>query len=84
VTEAKLTHVERMEALLHELGFKVCRARYDGTTMRIELESDQIAHAALPQVRQKMLDLASSLSIPVVTLDLEGFRSGKLNREIGR
>ncbi|MFA6957084.1 MAG: ATP-dependent sacrificial sulfur transferase LarE [Thermoanaerobaculia bacterium] len=84
VTETKLTHVERMEALLHELGFRVCRARYDGTTMRIELESDQISHAAQPHIRQKLLDLAASLSIPVIALDLEGFRSGKLNREIGR
>lgn len=84
VTETKLTHVEQMEALLHELGFRVCRARYDGTTMRIELESDHIAHAALPQVRQRILGLASSLAIPVVSLDLEGFKSGKLNREIGR
>lgn len=84
VTPSKLTHVEQMEELLHRLGFRVCRARYDGTTMRIELESDQIAHAAMPQVRQKILDLAVALSIPLVTLDLEGFRSGKLNREIGQ
>lgn len=84
VTETKLTHVEQMEALLHRLGFRVCRARYDGTTMRLELESDQIAHAAMPQVRQKIVDLAAALEIPLVTLDLEGFRSGKLNREIGR
>jgi uncharacterized protein len=84
VTETKLTHVEQMEALLHDLGFRVCRARYDGTTMRIELEAELIPRAAMPQVRQRILDLAGALAIPLVTLDLEGFRSGKLNREIGR
>ncbi|MBI2213517.1 MAG: ATP-dependent sacrificial sulfur transferase LarE [Acidobacteria bacterium] len=84
VTEEKLTHVEQMEALLHELGFRVCRARYDGATMRLELESDQLARAVTPPIRQRILALATSLAIPLVTLDLEGFRSGKLNREIGR
>jgi uncharacterized protein len=84
VTETKLSHVEQVEALLHELGFRVCRARYDGTTMRIELERDDIARAAMPQVRQRLLELAAILAIPLLTLDLEGFKSGKLNREIGR
>lgn len=84
VTEAKLSHVEQMEALLHELGFRVCRARYDGTTMRIELESNDISRAAMPQVRQRIIELGARLAIPLVTLDLEGFKSGKLNREIGR
>ncbi|MCM2317176.1 MAG: ATP-dependent sacrificial sulfur transferase LarE [Thermoanaerobaculia bacterium] len=84
VTGAKLSHVEQMEALLHELGFRVCRARYDGTTMRIELEGGDISRAAMPQVRQRLLELGAQLEIPLVTLDLEGFKSGKLNREIGR
>jgi len=84
VTEAKLSHVEQMEALLHSLGFRVCRARYDGATMRIELDKDDIAQAAMPQVRQKLVELGARLAIPLVTLDLEGFKSGKLNREIGR
>lgn len=84
VTETKLSHVEQMEALLHELGFRVCRARYDGTTMRIELESNDISRAAMPQVRQRIIELGARLAIPLVTLDLEGFKSGKLNREIGR
>ncbi len=84
VTEAKLSHVEQMEALLHDLGFRICRARYDGTTLRIELDSADIARAAMPQVRLKLIELAARLAIPLVTLDLEGFKSGKLNREIGR
>ncbi|MGK2859735.1 MAG: ATP-dependent sacrificial sulfur transferase LarE [Thermoanaerobaculia bacterium] len=84
VTETKLSHVEQMEALLHELGFRVCRARYDGTTMRIELEGGDIARASMPQVRLRLVDLGEQLGIPLLTLDLEGFKSGKLNREIGR
>ncbi len=84
VTTTKLSHVEQVEAMLHDLGFRVCRARYDGTTMRIELPGDDIARAAMPHVRQHLLELSNRLGIPLVTLDLEGFKSGKLNREIGR
>lgn len=80
VTVEKLAAIEAMESLLRECGFAVCRARFDGREMRIELEPAQLARAASPEVRSKILLEADRLGIKMVTLDLEGFRSGKLNR----
>ncbi|HVR44977.1 MAG TPA: ATP-dependent sacrificial sulfur transferase LarE [Thermoanaerobaculia bacterium] len=80
VTVDKLGMIEGMEALLRKLGFRICRARFDGTTMRIELEPADIARAADPAVREALLAGAARLGVPLLTLDLEGFRSGKLNR----
>ncbi|MFN2443234.1 MAG: ATP-dependent sacrificial sulfur transferase LarE [Thermoanaerobaculia bacterium] len=80
VTVEKLAKIEAMESLLHDCGFAVCRARFDGRTMRIELEPDQIPRAASPEIRSKILLEADRLGVALVTIDLEGFRSGKLNR----
>ncbi len=80
VTEEKLRAIEAMEAALHELGFRICRARYDGTQMRIELEPADIPRAVEPAIQRVLLAKARSLGIGVLTLDLEGFVSGKLNR----
>ena len=79
VTMEKLGQIEKMEDLLRALGFGVFRARFDGTLMRIELLSQDIARAAQPQVWGQILDRARGIGVNQVTLDLEGFRSGKLN-----
>ena len=68
-----------MEDLLDEMGFRLFRARFDGREMRIEVGVDEIARAASAEVRARMLALRRRLGVPLVTLDLEGFRSGKLN-----
>jgi pyridinium-3,5-biscarboxylic acid mononucleotide sulfurtransferase len=80
VTVEKLAKIEAMESLLHENGFAVCRARFDGREMRIELEPDQIPRAASLDIRAKILLEAERLGIALVTIDLEGFSSGKMNR----
>ena len=80
VTLEKLSAVERMEARLHDLGFEVCRARFDGRHMRIELQQADIARAVEPGMRAILLDEARQAGAALVSLDLEGFQSGKLNR----
>lgn len=80
VSIEKLGSIERMEVLLHELGFRVCRARYDGTHMRLELEAADIARAAAPEIRDTLLAEAKRLGVGILTIDLEGFVSGKMNR----
>jgi uncharacterized protein len=75
----KLARIEAVEDLLDEMGFRLFRARFDGREMRIEVGVDEIARAASAEVRVRVLALAQSVGVPLVTLDLEGFRSGKLN-----
>lgn len=80
VTLEKLGAIEQMEALLHSLGFRVCRARYDGNEMRLELEPDDVARAAEREIREMLVATARELGVGLLVLDLEGFVSGKLNR----
>jgi pyridinium-3,5-biscarboxylic acid mononucleotide sulfurtransferase len=79
VSVEKLGRIEAVEDLLDEMGFRLFRARFDGREMRIEVGVTEIERAASAEVRARILALAQRLGVPLVTLDLEGFRSGKLN-----
>jgi uncharacterized protein len=79
VSAEKLARIEAIEDLLDALGFRVFRARFDGREMRIEVEKGEIERAASAEVRGRILALAREIGVPLVTIDLDGFRSGKLN-----
>lgn len=80
VTVEKLRAIEEMEELLHDRGFRICRARYDGREMRLELEPADLPRASAEPTRSALAAKARSLGVALLTLDLEGFVSGKLNR----
>lgn len=79
VSPELLSDIEVVENYMHDRGFPVVRARFDGAMMRIELPSDDIARAVSPEIRDGLLQLGRERNIPLLTIDLEGFRSGKLN-----
>ncbi|NBD16458.1 MAG: ATP-dependent sacrificial sulfur transferase LarE [Cyanobacteria bacterium] len=80
ITVAKLQRVGRAEVYLRQQGWNQIRVRSAGDTARIELPPDQIQDFVmqmdLPQLTQKFQELGFLF----VTLDLEGYQSGKLNR----
>jgi uncharacterized protein len=82
VTAEKLSQVERAEALLRRLGFRELRVRHHGETARIELAAQEIARAAAAPVRDEIASGLRALGFRFVTLDLEGFRSGRLNEGV--
>lgn len=79
VSAGKLARIEAVEDLLDEMGFRLFRARFDGREMRIEVDGPEIERAASAPVRARVLALAAEIGVPLVTLDLDGFQSGKLN-----
>ncbi|GFE68846.1 ExsB family protein [Chroococcus sp. FPU101] len=82
ITINKLQRVGRAEIYLRKLGYRSLRVRSDGETARIELPSEQIQDFIL---KTNLSDLVSSFQqfgFTYVTLDLEGYRSGKLNQGI--
>ena len=81
VTLGRLSAVERAEEALHALGFGQLRVRHHGEAARIEVEED-----ALPVLLSRRADVVAVVreaGFSFVSLDLEGFRSGSLNRSIG-
>ncbi|MGQ9869952.1 ATP-dependent sacrificial sulfur transferase LarE [Leptodesmis sp.] len=80
ITMAKLQRVGRAEAYLRKLGLKTLRVRSEGDTARIELPPEQIKEFILTIDLPQLVAQFQSLGFLYVTLDLEGFRSGKLNQ----
>lgn len=79
ITPAKLAMVEQAEDALRKLGFKDLRVRCHSNLARIEINRQQIAQAA-DELRQQIIAAVRSAGFAYVTLDLEGFASGSMNR----
>ena len=80
ITRESLAMVEQAEALLRSLGFGELRVRHHGDTARIEVPLDDLARLGGPGVRERVVEGLKALGYRHITLDLEGFRSGSLNR----
>ena len=84
ITVAKLQRVGRAEIYLRKLGLKNLRVRSDGDTARIELPPEQIKQFVLTTDLPTIVSGFQNLGFIYVTLDLEGYRSGKLNQVLNR
>jgi Zn-finger nucleic acid-binding protein len=80
ITADKLKRVEQAEELLHQLGFRVCRVRSHQNIARIEVETSQLNE--LISQRDPIVAKLQDLGFDYITLDLEGFRSGSMNKNI--
>jgi uncharacterized protein len=78
VTVGVLGQVERAEAGLRHLGFRQVRVRHYGEAARVELDLDELPDAVAR--RAEVVAAVKAAGYAYVTLDLEGFRSGNLNR----
>lgn len=79
---AKLQRVGRAEVYLRQLGLRNLRVRSEGNTARIELPAEQIPAFVQTTDLPTLVARFQTLGFLYVTLDLEGFRSGKLNQEL--
>ncbi len=79
IDEKLLERVERAEAYLRERGFRQFRVRHHGEIARIELDPEDFPRASGPE-REGLVAFLKSLGYAFVVLDLEGFRSGSLDR----
>lgn len=80
VTVGVLGSVARAESALRRLGFRQLRVRHHGEVARLELEPEE-----MPLAIERREEVAAALrdsGYTYVTLDLEGFRSGSLNRSL--
>jgi uncharacterized protein len=82
VTLGVLTSVAQAESGLRRLGFGQLRVRHYGNLARIELAEADLAEAL--SRRSEVVAAVRAAGYDYVTLDLEGFRSGNLNRALGR
>ena len=80
VTLGRLSSVDRAESALHALGYAQLRVRHHGEVARLEV--DPADFEAVLARRAEIADAVRSAGFTYVALDLDGFRSGSLNRSL--
>lgn len=84
ITVTKLQRVGRAEIYLRKLGWQNLRVRSEGDTARIELPPAQILEFVNTTDLPSLVATFQEFGFIYVTLDLEGYRSGKLNQVLNR
>lgn len=79
VTPERLARIEAAERALKGNGFRIARVRFHGDIARIEVPVEEQRRILDDDVRRAVTRGVREAGFRYVTLDLEGFRSGRLN-----
>ena len=80
ITAEALDRVERAEAFINSLGVREVRVRDHGDSARIEVREEDMPALLSAANRRLITDTLRSLGYAFVSMDLEGYRSGNMNR----
>ena len=81
IESTMLSKIDKAEHLLRERGAAVCRLRVHGNLARIEIDSREIERFSESRMRQEIVKEFRKLGFTHICLDMEGYSSGKMNRE---
>ena len=82
IDEKLLKRIGSAEGLLHKAGFEQVRVRHHGNIARIEVPSGEIKRILDPALRIFLSKAFRRLGWQYITVDLEGYATGSLNRSI--
>jgi len=82
ITPEMLKIIEDAEEFLFGMGFRQIRVRHHGAVARIEVDMMGISRFLEGELRRKVVKRFRELGFKHVSLDLEGFVSGSMNRAL--
>jgi uncharacterized protein len=82
ITETKLRMIGAAEKEIASHGFTQYRVRHHGPVARIELKASDMNKIMEPETRDRIVARLKELGFLYVTLDLEGYVTGSMNRGI--
>ncbi|GAB2540288.1 ATP-dependent sacrificial sulfur transferase LarE [Gracilibacillus alcaliphilus] len=82
ITKAKLTKVEKSEAFLKTVGVRQVRVRTHDNIARIEVEPQDMD--LILRNHTRITEKLQSYGYQFVTMDLVGYKSGSMNRELSK
>ncbi|HEY1417306.1 MAG TPA: ATP-dependent sacrificial sulfur transferase LarE [Myxococcaceae bacterium] len=83
VTEDRLVQIGSAESDLRAAGLRSFRVRYHGDVARLEVAAEELHRFSDPQFRARINEALRARGFTYVALDLEPFRSGRLNEAVG-
>lgn len=83
VTAERLGQIDSAEADLRRLGLRSFRIRYHGEVARLEVAVEEYERFHSPDFRQRVNQALLARGFKFVALDLEPFRSGRMNEAAG-
>ena len=82
ISEEKLSMVDRAEQLLLDLGFHQVRVRIHGMIARIEIEKSEMGRFLDPETAEQIARRFHEIGFLYVTLDLDGYQMGSMNKAL--
>jgi uncharacterized protein len=82
LTPDRLKKIEQAESTILGMGFSTCRVRLEGNTARIELDPAEISRMLEAPCRDNIVSGIRAVGFAHVSLDLEGYIQGKMNRAL--
>ncbi len=83
IEKSSLKKVGLAEDYLRDLGFRQVRVRHHGSIARIEVVREQFNLLFEKKAMDRIVQQFKKLGYHFVTLDLQGYRLGSLNEELG-
>lgn len=80
ITQKNLQMVARAEKIILDLGFTSCRVRLHDKTARIEINAEEMERMLDAAIRLLIINEFNKIGFSYVSLDLEGYRQGSMNR----
>ncbi len=84
ITEEVLEMIHAGEKFIRDLGFPVVRVRHHDELARIEIPAEDFPRVLKHGTLQKIAAHLKSLGYLWIALDIEGYRTGSLNRTLAR
>jgi pyridinium-3,5-biscarboxylic acid mononucleotide sulfurtransferase len=82
INKAVLGQIEAAENVLYDLGIRIFRVRHQGDLARIEVSPDKFSYLIQPDIRKIILSAFRELGYLYISLDLEGYVSGSMDRSL--
>lgn len=82
ILPSELRKAEEAEIFLAGMGFAGSRIRVHGNLARIECRKDLLPLLIEDTIRQKIITALKNIGYRYITVDIEGYRSGSMNKNI--
>ena len=83
ITDPELERIAQADKVLVDLRLHGSRVRSHGDIARVEVPVEQFAALVAPALRTRLVEKLKSCGYLYVALDLEGYQSGSMNKNIG-